>query len=92
MVKPTPGPWKIHPHTPARISSSDGKFNIATVHVRADVGVQDANASLIAAAPDLLAALTKWRAYAWGQDKGNAKQLAEMIAAADAAIAKVDAP
>jgi len=55
-TKHTPGPWEIEPH-----STIDKEFNvgpgISVDYDDVDHAEQDANAKLIAAAPDLLEAL-----------------------------------
>lgn len=61
--KHTPGPWRVDPAANCDIQTSDGSFEIATTHPgflsrgKADPGRAQANARLIAAAPDLLAAM-----------------------------------
>lgn len=59
-AKHTPGPWRLRPSSggrPAIIYGNDGwpVANVATYHGRVEPGQQDANANLIAAAPELLA-------------------------------------
>jgi hypothetical protein len=59
----TPGPWAYDPDG-GEIYHPNGQFEnaLAAVYDLADAAEQDANARLIAAAPDLLEALTKLRA------------------------------
>lgn len=53
----TPGPWKVDEDAPVIVSAQDGT-DIAIASGRAERGtVQEANARLIAAAPEMLAAL-----------------------------------
>jgi hypothetical protein len=59
MTQHTPGPWAITARPKGyRLIGTDGKQRIATVEIR-DEGesIDDANARLIAAAPELLEAL-----------------------------------
>lgn len=71
-AKHTPGPWTVYPHTNGRLGSTvsfDGRdtgltsTDICEIMPEDDNGsairVADANAKLIAAAPDLLQALLK---------------------------------
>lgn len=58
-TKHTPGPWRLRPSSggrPAIIYGNDGwpVADVATYHGRVSQEQQDANACLIAAAPDLL--------------------------------------
>lgn len=60
--KHTPGPWRVDPDYPWDIQNADGSLEIASVNpYRREDGedgeVGDADARLIAAAPDLLEAL-----------------------------------
>lgn len=58
MKKHTPGPWKLSENRDYAIESVHGDFLIGHYEVTEDNESQDlANARLIAAAPDLLAAL-----------------------------------
>ncbi len=76
----TPGPWRYVRDgdyweiTPTQIGGKDNYEG------------NEADYQLIAAAPDLLAALQAWKAYAWGS--GSSRELAKILAQADAAIAK----
>ena len=87
MAKFTPGPWRVKPHktNTARIDA-DGWTKFARVYVRvgglpSEEG--EANARLIAAAPDLLAALQNIRA-----SRQNGHNESEAWGWVDAAIAK----
>jgi hypothetical protein len=73
QVAHTPGPWTVHE------LEDQGKFSIVhwgPLAYVGDVGGHDgmatarANARLIAAAPDLLAALTRWAK--WASEHGRA--------------------
>ena len=98
MSKHTPGPWKVN----AQRSSGwmdNGVYifagtNIARVYRDLGQDVQEANAHLIAAAPDLLAALKELRTYVLGEapsllngDLGGNGSLSDQI---DAALALAD--
>lgn len=54
-IKPTPGPWRIAANG-VQIYA-DGDRAVCLVQQKIDKAVEDANARLIAAAPDLLEAL-----------------------------------
>lgn len=89
MTMHTPGPWVIHPtaHHPAVRSvgtAEVGPKRICTVGTMTGSKVDIANAALIAAAPDLLAALQAMVNYA----NLGAYQRADAFNAAHAAIAK----
>lgn len=67
MSKHTPGPWEVSEDDPCEIESADGRF-VAMVlpapELNWDMNAErEANARLIAAAPDLLAALRAARGY-----------------------------
>ena len=67
MSKHTPGPWIAHKR---HIAAANGGIGLAVVHVNDDIvdaQTTDANAALIAAAPDLLSAARKALA-AWTGD------------------------
>ena len=58
MNKHTPGPWRVvEDRVPSSLEVYAGKTAIAECWRRADVETEIANARLIAAAPELLAAL-----------------------------------
>jgi hypothetical protein len=94
MSKHTPGPWRVgNSFMESGVFSADGKTIVALTHGSAryyrrqeQIAEQDANARLIAAAPDLLEALMGLRLYVdpmmGGEEVDNA------IRAANAAIAK----
>ncbi len=94
MSKHTPGPWRVgYGFMESGVFSADGKTLVAGTHGSArnwrrqeQIAEQDANARLIAAAPELLAALMGLRLYVdpmmGGEEVDNA------IRAANAAIAK----
>jgi hypothetical protein len=59
----TPGPWVVvagNQRRAVRVCAKSETISVATVHSLTD---QDANARLIAAAPDMLAALREYDAY-----------------------------
>jgi hypothetical protein len=102
MAKHSPGPWEVklnydnmlHEELPGRhtVKDADG-WNVARIW---ELTNSEANARLIAAAPDMLKALKSLfencemvHKY-WG-DGGNAKEANEAIAAARTAIAKAEA-
>ena len=60
MSDHTPGPWEAHFEEAIRVKNKDGTVAIATnlhLHGRRDISEVEANARLIAAAPELLEAL-----------------------------------
>lgn len=63
MSKHTPGPWTVHDDTDISGIENDpenkciGSVDVAHVYLRTVPGRHEANARLIAAAPDLLAVL-----------------------------------
>jgi hypothetical protein len=81
----TPGPWEIEPHD---LADKDFRVGPAIIDYD-DVDHQqaDANAFLIAAAPDLLDAL-KEITNAMSYIAGNDRSIHEMMRASRAAIAK----
>lgn len=101
----TPGPWMLH--APGSMRACDGRHGSAdgcrTIVEAEIVGVPrpeaEANARLISAAPELLAALKEmadmmemlWEAVPWGQTFNlDAKLLNEAPLHAKAAIAKAE--
>ena len=93
MSTHTPGPWFTtdNKRAPLFISEAHGE-DIATVHDRGTAGTDVANARLIAAAPDLLAALRDLLAYCDNTVpyfRTNSAEAA-IAAQADAAIAKAE--
>lgn len=56
-AKHTPGPWIHEGHGDITGTENGRKYDVACVYLRIPAGRQDANARLIAAAPDLLEAL-----------------------------------
>ena len=91
MNKHTPGPWKIGKFLRVYGGEKDhfgGQMLIANVNGgRVGGGDGDANARLIAAAPDLLEALKGWTA--WAGDGSDNEELT-YITRARAAIAKAE--
>ena len=84
----TPGPWIIEPrgNLQARQYIEAGEFRIAECLNRD----QDANARLIAAAPELLAALKRARRYVVldvTEDNATARRTLEVV---DEAVAKAE--
>lgn len=87
MSKHTPGPWQWTQHFDPTISIyKDGFGQIARLY-DSSAGTGKANARLIAAAPDLLAAL-KSIAIAWKDEVLVHDDQREAMRAATAAIAK----
>lgn len=85
----TPGPWLIEPKA-ARglwLHDSNGEF-IALATKRDDAAEEDANARLIAAAPDLLAALKQLTAGMNDRFNSNPAVQAREVFEARQAIAK----
>ena len=78
----TPGPWHVDINGEGAITAPDGAL-IARLHNASRDDLREANARLIAAAPDLLAALQAVADYWAGGDVP-----AEIDAAMRAAIAK----
>jgi len=67
MTQHTPGPWTVHTNFATAtytVFDADGNYG------ETDADTLTANAALIAAAPDLLAALRQWAEYA-EQNGGN---------------------
>ena len=86
----TPGPWKSDGMLIlARFDSSSGPFPVAQTAGFRGVEVDCANARLIAAAPELLAAC--WEALKWCGDNHPAVEL-PIEAALKAAIEKAEGP
>lgn len=96
MSAHTPGSWVVPPDSDGfSIETVDGKIIAQAMQVSPPTNPfrhqeRRANARLIAAAPDLLAALVAMNTLAKGPSAGVTQaQKREVIAAADAAIAKV---
>lgn len=70
MSAHSPGPWRTigHPHDRPLIESADGEL-VADLVDRESIAETAANAVLIAAAPDLLAALKDCLAHMSGGEK-----------------------
>lgn len=100
MSGPTPGPWYVdlsagYGDGPEIRDTADPQAGnlIATVHGRASVDAQDANANLIAAAPELADALRRLLEVKPNHNMHHGKRCEESdcrIALARAALAKVD--
>ena len=97
IAQHTPGPWTLVPKdTPKGTLMVDSVSGLVAVMESSKTrGVKyenaEANARLIAAAPELLDALQKLRAAAplfWDDDNAEIGQLDSACAVADAAIAK----
>ena len=93
MSKHTPGPWLLveiytSQHWAIFPAAPEGDFtNLATVHRSQIESENEANAHLIAAAPDMLEALKAFRGYLDGDLYARLKLVEEQ---ADAAIAKAE--
>jgi len=99
MSKFTPGPWKVGESIGANIVTKTGEMRacftvieadgfiagsgVAMAHIKPDADESNANARLIAAAPDLLAAL-EWMVSAYTDEDDSGP----FIQRARAAIAK----
>ena len=59
-AKHTPGPWTHEGHGDITGTENGRKYDVACVYLRIPAGRQEANARLIAAAPDLLDALVQF--------------------------------
>lgn len=100
MSAHTPGPWKVvnHPrvaHVDSMRSVGHGANGMASiVWLTGGALAQEANARLIAAAPDLLAALKAARAFvaqrAGWSGSHNDKVAEQVLVEVDAAIAKAE--
>ena len=89
MSKHTPGPWKANFAISGSVYIFGGDRNFASVFDEwQDEANQEANASLIAAAPDLLAALQAIVKSLVDQDDEGMIEHAQQMIDARAAIAK----
>jgi len=89
-AKHTPGPWHVVKHHDGRVAICHGPgsgFWVATISPYWPERVQ-ANARLIAAAPDLLAALQGFGRWLELQPENYQTHFADLLTAARAAIAK----
>jgi hypothetical protein len=92
-TKHTPGPWKIiilDGHTYINPLRPEGEWGlIAKIHGNSEhkKHKKEANAALIAAAPDLLAALIQWAEYA---EQNGGDEAYSFYAATRAAIARAN--
>jgi hypothetical protein len=86
--KHTPGPWQIHGTWPDDVVDATGSL-VVSAYGDYESPVTQANARLIAAAPELLAALEHMVAVAnWSTTIQSEEQFDAMIASAEAAIRK----
>lgn len=98
----TPGPWSVDGVDEIyldqiNITAHDGQVFVAAAIGGQQVGIHEANARLIAAAPDMLAALIAIAEFIpnTSATEGGAAKFSANVKAADmvrAAIAKVTAP
>ena len=84
----TSGPWVLNPIQPNQIATADAKLEIARATVLADHGETIANTRLIAAAPDLLAALELCEGNIASLAAAHPNIYSEWLAVVSAAIAK----
>ena len=84
--KRTPGPWKVSNDDATRINGGGRPYSIVVAETCGYQGAREANARLIAAAPDLLAALKTAKQCALGFGERSAIVTAQI----DAAIAKAE--
>lgn len=91
----TPGPWAIRKHEKGFVVYyTDGEIRSNTAQcydrsVAEEHGTAEANAQLIAAAPELLAALQNIADHLWLEAKGEGKMdTKDLLQKAEAAIAK----
>ena len=89
----TPGPWRVNPQTPSTVITPDGMISISW---RSTDGVADSKAEaaarLVAASRDLYDAcigLLEGINDIWYGQGSPSKSIAEIVADADAALAKV---
>src|SRR3546814_10337903 len=82
----TPGPWRADPYNDIRTSPDGCKIAAVVTHY-GTLNAADANARLIAAAPDLLDALTEARRIIRARASRSASEC-RFLDAADAAIAR----
>ena len=67
----TPGPWIVSPHAKNLVATADDKMGIADVAMcgpwiaKPPQEQQDANAKLIAAAPDMFRVISRFAALGW---------------------------
>lgn len=102
MAQHTPGPWRANAEFGYDIETADGHFQIATVRDESDdllldrqyapiPSEADANARLIAAAPDLLQALKTARLYSLEcQVQHGSTEYVSFHGVLDAAIARAE--
>ena len=86
----TPGPWKIitlNGHTYINPLRPEGEWGLIAKMVGTSAHKKGANAALIAAAPDLLAALIQWAEYA---EQNGGDEAYSFYAATRAAIARAN--
>src|SRR3546814_12079723 len=81
----TPGPWRADPYNDIRTSPDGCKIAVVVTHY-GTLNADDANARLIAAAPDPLDALTQARRLIRARAPRTASEC-RFLAAADGAIA-----
>lgn len=86
MSKHTPGPWVAERRSTMVATAIDGAYGYELFDVRCDVPEFEANARLIAAAPDLLEVLEQF--VAWVDAPSESAFSDSQLAAARAAIAK----
>lgn len=91
-TKHTPGPWNVRPYEPF-IVEDEGDLAIATMDKRRGYDTEAANAQLIAAAPELLEALTSivaWTKFELGPDLAAFQPWRSVLANCEAAISKAE--
>lgn len=92
MTQHTPGPWSLDKHTNCDIVAANGTLEIATTHEALltggyrDPATAQADAKLIAAAPELLALVIQYRDDLKRPPHGDS--LYRRMEAIEAAIAK----
>lgn len=86
----TPGPWEVSGRFGTCIFSEGPEVARANVHALKGWGVEraQANARLIAAAPDLLAALQEWVGAFYNAGPNAVHDPVERVRLSEAAIAK----
>ena len=91
-AKPTPGPWSVDYSGPAHLSIEDKAGRVlAFFNLQTEDGDEDeANARLIAAAPDLFAALSRLIDAAVAVYDGRSDEFPELVAETEKACAALE--
>ena len=90
-AKHTPGPWAYIPQTDSVYSDIENKFKMPPGdNFVCELGLKnmEANARLIAAAPDMYDALRQWKA---AEETGDNLEMINAISARDEVLARLEA-